>query len=121
MSPQTGTPAATASRTTPSSSESPGLTHSRSASSSNAGVNAPHLASAEGTAAFSAASLGGSSRESATRARPPSRATHFATDKPVSPRPSTSTRLPASAMGCGRVSDANGGSVVVIFSNASVT
>ena len=42
----------------------------------------------------SPSSRGGAARVSATRTLPPSRSTQFATDSPVSPRPSTSTRLP---------------------------
>ena len=108
MSPNTGRPCASALRTISSSSESPGLTHTASTPSSNAGEKAP-ACSSPAKSFF----RGGSRRLSATRTLPPSRSTQRATDSPVSPSPRISTRRPARGVGAGRGSSWKAGSRII--------
>ena len=99
MSPTTGEPARERLAGRPaSSSDRPGLDATRSTPSSSAGVNAPVVQSRPAPR-LAARQRGGAARVSATRTVPPWRATQRATESPVSPSPSTSTRLPSARPG----------------------
>src|SRR5258708_532865 len=82
-------------RTAGSASGTPGLTATRSMPANISSRSGPQSAGTDGSERLSSASRGGAARVSATRTDAPRRASHFAIDKPVSPKPSTSTFLPA--------------------------
>ncbi len=76
----------------------PGDSATRSTPAKAAAANGPAISSAAGATRASAATLGGLSRESATRTNAPCRCSHLAIASPDSPSPTTRTRLPLSSI-----------------------
>src|SRR5690606_27922240 len=95
-SPTTGKPRSSACLTCDSRSATPGLIATSSIPSKLDARKGPASRRTSGSSAASRAPLGGSVRESATRTRAPCRTSQRAMDRPVAPRPSTSTFLPFS-------------------------
>ena len=85
-------------RTCASCTGTPGEMAIRSTPANVSSANAPVTSSAAGAAARSAPTLGGACRLSATRTAAPSRASHLAVARPLSPSPSTSACLLANSL-----------------------
>ena len=94
MSPTTGTPRAAAAATAGSAGDNPGLSTTASAWAKAASSSPPVNTATSGSSARSAASPGGWSRVSATATSYPQPARKRAADRPLAPRPATSTRGP---------------------------
>jgi hypothetical protein len=93
MSPTTGMPDVTARATAGSRSGTPGLIAISSTPMNNSSLNAPQWISGSLRYFFASAKPGGLLRLSAARRRAPCALSQRSMDRPVSPRPSTSTDL----------------------------